>query len=168
MLPEPITTNAFYTDEKHNIGVLFGLNYVGISLGHGETCDGIDAQIIQFNELQEPFDFEHPENAKVREEVPSISLVFRNKESIETVIENLQYIRSKFLKGPAILDAKLEDQDFAIRTLNVLRCAELVTVRDLVRYKRTDLLKFRNFGKVSLRDIDEWLERHDLQWGMDV
>ena len=168
MLPEPITTNAFYTDEKHNIGVLFGLNYVGISLGHGETCDGIDAQIIQFNELQEPFDFEHPENAKVREEVPSISLVFRNKESIETVIENLQHLRSKFLKGPAILDAKLEDQDFAIRTLNVLRCAELVTVRDLVKYKRTDLLKFRNFGKVSLRDIDEWLERHDLQWGMDV
>lgn len=168
MLPEPITTNAFYTDEKHNIGVLFGLNYVGISLGHGETCDGIDAQIIQFNELQEPFDFEHPENAKVLECVPSISLVFRNKESIETVIENLQILRSKFLKGPAILDAKLEDQDFAIRTLNVLRCAELVTVRDLVKYKRTDLLKFRNFGKVSLRDIDEWLERHDLQWGMDV
>ena len=168
MLPEPITTNAFYTDEKHNIGVLFGLNYVGISLGHGETCDGIDAQIIQFNELQEPFDFEHPENAKAREEVPSISLVFRNKESIETVIENLQILRSKFLKGPAILDAKLEDQDFAIRTINVLRCAELVTVRDLVKYKRTDLLKFRNFGKVSLRDIDEWLERHDLQWGMDV
>ena len=168
MLPEPITTNAFYMDEKHDIGVLFGLNYVGISLGHGETCDGIDAQIIQFNELQEPFDFEHPENAKVREDVPSISLVFRNKESIETVIKNLQALRSKFLKGPAILDAKLEDQDFAIRTLNVLRCAELVTVRDLVRYKRTDLLKFRNFGKVSLRDIDEWLERHDLQWGMDV
>ena len=168
MLPEPITTNAFYTDEKHNIGVLFGLNYVGISLCHGETCDGIDAQIIQFNELQEPFDFEHPENAKVREDVPSISLVFRNKESIETVIKNLQILRSKFLKGPAILDAKLEDQDFAVRTLNVLRCAELVTVRDLVRYKRTDLLKFRNFGKVSLRDIDEWLERHDLQWGMDV
>lgn len=168
MLPEPITTNAFYTDEKHNIGVLFGLNYVGISLGHGETCDGIDAQIIQFNELQEPFDFEHPENAKVREDVPSISLVFRNKESIETIIENLQALRSKFLKGPAILDAKLEDQDFAIRTLNVLRCAELVTVRDLVRYKRTDLLKFRNFGKVSLRDIDEWLAKHDLQWGMDV
>ena len=168
MLPEPITTNAFYMDEKHDIGVLFGLNYVGISLGHGETCDGIDAQIIQFNELQEPFDFEHPENAKVREDVPSISLVFRNKESIETVIKNLQILRSKFLKGPAILDAKLEDQDFAIRTLNVLRCAELVTVRDLVRYKRTDLLKFRNFGKVSLRDIDEWLERHDLQWGMDV
>ena len=168
MLPEPITTNAFYTDEKKNIGVLFGLNYVGISLGHGETCDGIDAQIIQFNELQEPFDFEHPENAKVREDVPSISLVFRNKESIETVIKNLQALRSKFLKGPAILDAKLEDQDFAIRTLNVLRCAELVTVRDLVRYKRTDLLKFRNFGKVSLRDIDKWLERHDLQWGMDV
>ncbi len=168
MLPEPITTNAFYKDENHNIGVIFGLNYVGISLGHGETFDGIDAQIIQFNELQEPFDFEHPEKAKVLEGVPSISLVFRNKESIETVIESLQHLRSKFLKGPAILDAKLEDQDFAIRTLNVLRCAELVTVRDLVRYKRTDLLKFRNFGKVSLRDIDEWLERHDLQWGMDV
>lgn len=168
MLPEPITTNAFYTDEKHNIGVLFGLNYVGISLGHGETCDGIDAQIIQFNELQEPFDFEHPENAKVREEVPSISLVFRNKESIETVIENLQCLRSKFLKGPAILDAKLDEQDFSIRTLNVLRCAELVTVRDLVRYKRADLLKFRNFGKVSLRDIDEWLAKHDLHFGMDV
>lgn len=168
MLPEPITTNAFYTDEKHNIGVLFGLNYVGISLGHGETCDGIDAQIIQFNELQEPFDFEHPENAKVCEDVPSISLVFRNKESIETVIDNLQILRSKFLKGPAILDAKLEDQDFSIRTLNVLRYAELVTVRDLVRYKRADLLKFRNFGKVSLRDIDQWLEKHDLHFGMDV
>ena len=168
MLPKPIETNAFYTDEKHNIGVLFGLNYVGISLGHGETFDGRDAQIIQFNELQEPYDFEHPENAKAREDVPTISLVFRTKESIETVIDNLQILRSKFIKGQAILDAKLQDQDFSIRTLNVLRCAELVTVRDLVRYKRADLLKFRNFGKVSLRDIDQWLEKHELHFGMDV
>ena len=166
---ETIKTNAFYMDAKNNnSGFLFGRNYVGISLGHGTLDDGREAQAITFCELQEPFDPTNPAKAAPREEVPTISLVFCNKESVETVIENLQYLRSKFLKGPAILDAKLEDQDFSIRTLNVLRCAELVTVRDLVRYKRADLLKFRNFGKVSLRDIDQWLEKHDLHFGMDV
>ena len=164
-----IKTNAFFMDEKsNNSGFLFGMHYVGISIGHDTLDDGREAQAIMFCELQEPCDPTNPVKAKPREDVPTISLVFCNKESIETVIKNLQYLRSNFLKGPAILDAKLDEQDFSSRTLNVLRCAELVTVRDLVRYKRTDLLKFRNFGKVSLRDIDEWLERHDLQWGMDV
>ena len=156
-----IKTNAFFMDAKNNnSGFVFGMNYVGISLGHGTLGDGREAQAITFCELQEPFNPTNPAKAAPREEIPTISLVFRNKESIETVIENLQYLRSQFLKGPAILDAKLDEQDFSIRTLNVLRCADLVTVRDLVRYKRADLLKFRNFSKVSLRDIDEWLAKH--------
>ena len=164
-----IKTNAFFMDvKKNNSGFVFGMNYVGISFNHGTLDDGREAQAITFCELQEPFDPTHPEKATPREEIPTITLVFCTKESIDGIIEDLQYLRSEFLKGPAILDAKLEDQDFAIRTLNVLRRAELVTVRDLVRYKRADLLKFRNFGKVSLRDIDEWLAKHDLHFGMDV
>ena len=166
---ETIKTKAFFMDvKKNNSGFIFGRNYVGIILRHGTLDDGIEAQAITFCELQEPFDPTHPEKATPREEIPTISLVFCNKESIDCLIRNLQRLRSNFLKGPAILDDKLEEQDFSVRTLNVLRCAELVTVRDLVRYKRADLLKFRNFGKVSLRDIDQWLEKHDLHFGMDV
>ena len=67
-----------------------------------------------------------------------------------------------------LLDSSIFGFDWSIRAQKVFEAAATKTVRDLVRLKRADLLKFRNFGKVSLRDIDEWLERHDLQWGMDV
>ena len=67
-----------------------------------------------------------------------------------------------------LLSTKLDDCDLSVRALQCLRYAELRTIGDLVRYNRADLLKFRNFGKKSLTEIDEFLERNNLHWNMDI
>ncbi len=67
-----------------------------------------------------------------------------------------------------LLKTKLSDQDLSVRALNCLKAAEVDTIGDLVRYNRNDLLKFRNFGKKSLTELDELLASLNLQFGMDV
>ena len=67
-----------------------------------------------------------------------------------------------------LLKTKLSDQDLSVRALNCLKAAEVDTIGDLVRYNRNDLLKFRNFGKKSLTELDELLTSLNLKFGMDV
>ena len=67
-----------------------------------------------------------------------------------------------------LLKTKLVDQDLSVRALNCLKAAEVDTVGDLVRFNRNDLLKFRNFGKKSLTELDDLLTSLNLHFGMDV
>ena len=67
-----------------------------------------------------------------------------------------------------LLKTKLLDLDLSVRALNCLKAAEVDTVGDLVRYNRNDLLKFRNFGKKSLTELDDLLTSLNLHFGMDV
>ena len=67
-----------------------------------------------------------------------------------------------------LLKTKLSDQDLSLRALNCLKAAEVETVGDLVRFNRNDLLKFRNFGKKSLSELDDLLATLNLHFGMDV
>ncbi|MEG1607759.1 MAG: DNA-directed RNA polymerase subunit alpha [Mucinivorans sp.] len=67
-----------------------------------------------------------------------------------------------------LLKTKLTEHDLSVRALNCLKAAEVETLGELVRYHRNDLLKFRNFGKKSLSELDELLERKELTFGMDV
>jgi DNA-directed RNA polymerase subunit alpha len=67
-----------------------------------------------------------------------------------------------------LLKTKLSDQDLSVRALNCLKAAEVESVGDLVRFNRNDLLKFRNFGKKSLTELDELLASLNLHFGMDV
>lgn len=67
-----------------------------------------------------------------------------------------------------LLKTKLSEQDLSVRALNCLKAAEVETVGDLVRFNRNDLLKFRNFGKKSLSELDEMLTTLNLHFGMDV
>ena len=67
-----------------------------------------------------------------------------------------------------LLKTKLSEQDLSVRALNCLKAAEVETVGDLVRFNRNDLLKFRNFGKKSLSELDELLTTLNLHLGMDV
>ena len=67
-----------------------------------------------------------------------------------------------------LLKTKLSEQDLSVRALNCLKAAEVETVGDLVRFHRNDLLKFRNFGKKSLSELDELLASLNLHFGMDV
>ena len=67
-----------------------------------------------------------------------------------------------------LLKTKMLDLDLSVRALNCLKAAEVDTVGDLVRYNRNDLLKFRNFGKKSLTELDDLLASLNLHFGMDV
>jgi DNA-directed RNA polymerase subunit alpha len=66
------------------------------------------------------------------------------------------------------LKTKLVDLDLSVRALNCLKAAEVDTLGDLVKFNKNDLLKFRNFGKKSLTELDELLESLNLSFGMDV
>jgi DNA-directed RNA polymerase subunit alpha len=67
-----------------------------------------------------------------------------------------------------LLKTKLIDLDLSVRALNCLKAAEVDTLGDLVKFNKNDLLKFRNFGKKSLTELDELLESMSLSFGMDV
>ena len=72
------------------------------------------------------------------------------------------------LRMRQLLKTKLTDQDLSVRALNCLKAADVDTVGDLVKLNRNDLLKFRNFGKKSLTELDELLTSLNLKFGMDV
>ena len=67
-----------------------------------------------------------------------------------------------------LLKSKLVDMDLSVRALNCLKSAEVETLGELVVFNKNDLLKFRNFGKKSLSELDELLEKLNLSFGMDI
>lgn len=67
-----------------------------------------------------------------------------------------------------LLKTKLVDMDLSVRALNCLKAAEVDTLGDLVTYTKSDLMKFRNFGKKSLTELDELVESKGLNFGMDI
>ena len=67
-----------------------------------------------------------------------------------------------------LLKTKLVDMDLSVRALNCLKSADVETLGELVVFNKTDLLKFRNFGKKSLTELDELLVNLNLSFGMDI
>ncbi|WP_053187522.1 DNA-directed RNA polymerase subunit alpha [Sunxiuqinia dokdonensis] len=67
-----------------------------------------------------------------------------------------------------LLKTKLVDMDLSVRALNCLKAADVETLGELVTYNRNDLLKFRNFGKKSLTELDDLLNGMNLTFGMDI
>ncbi|MCC8038663.1 MAG: DNA-directed RNA polymerase subunit alpha [Bacteroidales bacterium] len=81
----------------------------------------------------------------------------RNEEFDEEVLHMRQLLKSN-----------LVDMDLSVRALNCLKSAEVETLGELVVFNKTDLLKFRNFGKKSLTELDELLANLNLSFGMDI
>ncbi|MDR1553253.1 MAG: DNA-directed RNA polymerase subunit alpha [Prevotellaceae bacterium] len=67
-----------------------------------------------------------------------------------------------------LLKQRLIDMELSVRALNCLKAADIKTLGELVKLSRNDLLRFRNFGKKSLTELDELLENLKLSFGMDV
>ena len=91
----------------------------------------------------------------------NIDVELESEQEEETFDEEAIMIRQ-------LLKSKLADVDLSVRALNCLRAADVETLGDLVRYSRSELLKFRNFGKKSLNEVDDLLESLGLTFGMDV
>jgi DNA-directed RNA polymerase subunit alpha len=67
-----------------------------------------------------------------------------------------------------LLKTKLVDMDLSVRALNCLKAADIETLGDLVSFNKNDLLKFRNFGKKSLTELEDLVESKNLTFGMNV
>jgi DNA-directed RNA polymerase subunit alpha len=72
------------------------------------------------------------------------------------------------LKMRQLLHSKLTEMDLSVRALNCLKAAEVDTLGDLVTFNKSDLMKFRNFGKKSLTELDELVAVKGLSFGMDT
>ena len=81
--------------------------------------------------------------------------------------ERVEYIKQKDEKLK-VFRTDIKECGFSARTLNCLKAADVETLGDLVQYNKTDLLKFRNFGKKSLTEVIDFLESRGLDFGMDV
>ena len=81
---------------------------------------------------------------------------------------NSSALDEEILRMRQLLNSRLSDMDLSVRALNCSKAAEVDTLGQLVKYHRNDLLKFRNFGKKSLTELDELLERNGLAFGMDI
>ncbi len=90
-----------------------------------------------------------------------ITIEEEEKQHEEELDEEILHMRQ-------ILKKRLVDLDLSVRALNCLKAAGVNTLGDLVQYQKEDLLKFRNFGKKSLAEIEELLDNYSLDFGMDV
>ena len=85
-----------------------------------------------------------------------------------TEVDSNEEFDEEVLRMRQLLKSKLVDMDLSVRALNCLKSAEVETLGELVVYNKTDLLKFRNFGKKSLTELDELLVNLNLSFGMDI
>lgn len=91
------------------------------------------------------------------------------KITLETPVEVVSNeLDEESLRMRHLLLTKLSDMELSVRALNCLKAAEIETFADLVSLQKTELMKFRNFGKKSLTEIDMLLERLKLNYNMDV
>lgn len=90
-----------------------------------------------------------------------ITLDFVEKNESEELDEGSLHMRH-------LLKTKLVDMDLSVRALNCLKAADIDSLGDLVAYNKNDLLKFRNFGKKSLTELEDLVENKGLQFGMNV
>jgi DNA-directed RNA polymerase subunit alpha len=91
------------------------------------------------------------------------------KIAVETVdVEGDDEFDEEALHMRQLLKSKLSEMNLSVRALNCLKAADVDTVGDLVKFNKNDLLKFRNFGKKSLTELDELLETLSLSFGMDI
>ncbi len=90
-----------------------------------------------------------------------ITLDSEEKTVAEEFDENSLHIRQ-------LLKTKLVDLDLSVRALNCLKAADVESLGDLVAYNKNDLLKFRNFGKKSLTELEELVKSKGLEFGMNT
>ena len=91
------------------------------------------------------------------------------KLSLESTIESeSKELDEESLHMRHLLLTKLSDMGLSVRAYNCLKAADIDTFADLVSYSRSELMKFRNFGRKSLNEIDLLVEKMKLSFGMDV
>ena len=87
--------------------------------------------------------------------------------SLETAAASLDFDEDT-LHMRQLLKTELTDFGLSVRALNCLKTAEVYTLGELVSFKKSDMLKFRNFGKKSLTELEELIDEKGLHFGFDI
>ena len=116
--------------------------------------------IRKFNYAIEEFVDLKMENNSLKEEIKNVKMQFimqegkKEEEQPEDV-------------PPSLFSIRLVNCNLPVRVLNVTKAADIYTIGDLVQYSKLDMIKFRNFGKKSLMQLDDFIHEMGLEWGMD-
>ena len=116
--------------------------------------------IRKFNYAIEEFVDLKMENNSLKEEIKNVKMQFimqegkKEEEQPEDV-------------PPSLFSIRLVNCNLPVRVLNVTKAADIDTIGDLVQYSKLDMIKFRNFGKKSLMQLDDFIHEMGLEWGMD-
>ncbi len=100
------------------------------------------------------------ENDSLKKEIKDVKmrLIMQEGEKEEELSEDVP---------PSVFSIRLVNCNLPVRVLNVTKAADIDTIGDLVQYSKFDMVKFRNFGKKSLMQLDEFIHEMGLEWGMD-
>lgn len=100
------------------------------------------------------------ENNSLKEEIKNVKmqLIMQEGEKEEEHSEDVP---------PSVFSIRLVNCNLPVRVLNVTKAADIDTIGDLVQYSKFEMVKFRNFGKKSLMQLDEFIHEMGLEWGMD-
>ena len=114
----------------------------------------------------------HPKDA-LKEAAKILIYHFMLFSDEKITVENQAYAENEELDEEVLhmrqlLKTKLVDMNLSVRALNCLKAADVETLGDLVQFNKNDLLKFRNFGKKSLTELDDLLESLNLSFGTDI
>ncbi len=77
-------------------------------------------------------------------------------------------VDEEFLRVKTLLERSVEELELSVRSSNCLKAANIKTIGDLVQKSEGEMLKYRNFGRKSLKEIADILASMNLQFGMDV
>lgn len=125
-----------------------------------KEIDSLNAKLAPYERMEKEYARRCEENSGnetiVQDTDGHISVIFGEGKVLLSVMDGTLNRDNSFIHG------------IVLSALNCLRYAEIETIRDLVTMHRADLLKYRNFGKKSLTELDEFLEDKGLAWGMDV
>ena len=114
----------------------------------------------------------HPKDA-LKEAAKILIYHFMLFSDEKITVEDQAYVENEELDEEVLhmrqlLKTKLVDMNLSVRALNCLKAADVETLGDLVQFNKNDLLKFRNFGKKSLTELDDLLESLNLSFGTDI
>ena len=168
--------SGIYGKAEARFGGKIFVNVVRFRCGDGIERHGIT--LAEFYNGCKPGEI--PEDPRLHD--PQICLVFDNIKSVEIVELALATVRESMKRDAeraenpqklspemaALLSQKVEELDLSVRTRNLLKCNGINTIADICRLKKTDYLRFRNGGKKSLTELEDFLPEHGLEWEMEI
>lgn len=150
----------------------FGLTYTRIMQVVSHSIRKLST-VKTFSELRKEYKQLLFDNNNYQNIVQSLQNRIKQLESVNN-IDSAPVSEYDYLLGDkggsftALLNKRIIDFNLTVRALNCLKSADIDTLGDLLKCKKNDLLKFRNFGKKSLSEIEDLLDSMKLHFGMDV